>query len=79
VAGSTIYHFEREIREGEWSAVGSGEGGGEGSPQRALEDLRRLSGGELPPGRYRYLLAFDPTDQRWGYLVLAEDGSIARL
>jgi hypothetical protein len=77
VVGAAIYHFEHEVREGEWRAIGAGEGGGAEAPRRALEDLRRLSGGDLAPGRYRYLLAFGSTDERWGYLVLAADGAIA--
>lgn len=78
MTASLIYHFEHEVREGEWAAVGAGEGAGEEAPQQALEDLRRLSGGELPAGRYRYLPAFDSTGVRWGYLICAADGSIGR-
>lgn len=76
MSGSTIYHFEHELREGEWRAIGAGEGD---AAREALEDLRHLSDGDLPLGRYRCLRAFGSTDERWRYLALAEDGSIAHL
>jgi hypothetical protein len=59
-----LIHFE--IRgETSWESLGSGESTGNVDRlQEAIDDLRSLHGGELPPGDYRWILAYGD-DARW--------------
>jgi hypothetical protein len=62
--GGLLIHFEIRGELG-WEALGSGSSNHSGDPlQDAIDDLRSLHGGELPPGSYRYIVAYG-ADPRW--------------
>jgi hypothetical protein len=51
-----LFHFQFLGQSG-WEPMGSGRSSGEDPLLEAVEDLRILHGGELPPGRYQYIEA----------------------
>jgi hypothetical protein len=66
------FHFEFRGRAN-WEALGSGEGDGAHPVSSALEDLRKLHGGDLPAGKYRCIAARGP-GARWQVFELDDDG-----
>lgn len=69
-----IIHFQFEGERG-WEAVGAGEGSTEDPLGGALDDVRRLCGGSLPGGSYRFI---DPrlAGARWEDFELDSDGQV---
>jgi hypothetical protein len=49
-----LVHFQFHGEQG-WESMGSGISSGEDLLAGAVDDLRLLHGGALPPGSYRYL------------------------
>jgi hypothetical protein len=69
-----IIHFQFKGERG-WEALGAGEGDSENPFDGALDDVRRLCGGSLPGGSYRFI---DPrvAGARWQAFELDSDGRI---
>ncbi len=69
-----IFHFQFDGERG-WEALGAGEGSAEEPLGGAFDDVRRLCGGSLPEGAYRFI---DPkvAGARWQSFELGADGEI---
>jgi hypothetical protein len=69
-----IFHFQIEGEQG-WESLGAGEGRPEDPLGGALDDVRRLCGGSLPEGLYRFI---DPkvAGARWQSFELDVDEQI---
>lgn len=69
-----IFHFQFDGERG-WEALGAGEGIPEDPLGGALDDVRRLCGGSLPEGSYRFI---DPkiAGARWEAFELGADEQV---
>jgi hypothetical protein len=69
-----IIHFQFNGEKG-WEALGAGEGSSEDPLHGALDDVRRLCGGSLPGGSYRFI---DPriSGSRWQSFELDSEGQV---
>jgi hypothetical protein len=69
-----IIHFQFDGEKG-WEAVGAGEGHSDNPLDGALDDVRRLCGGSLPKGSYRFI---DPrvAGARWQDFELDAKGQV---
>jgi hypothetical protein len=69
-----IIHFQVEGEKG-WEALGAGEGHSDDPLNGALDDVRRLCGGTLPKGSYRFI---DPrvAGTRWQNFELDVEGQV---
>jgi hypothetical protein len=69
-----IFHFQFQGEKG-WESLGAGEGAVEDPLGGALDDVRRLCGGDLPQGSYRVIDA-GASDVIWRSFELGVDGEI---
>jgi hypothetical protein len=69
-----IIHFQFEGAKG-WEALGAGEGTSDDPLDGALDDVRRLCGGSLPKGSYRFI---NPraADSLWQDFELDAEGQV---
>jgi hypothetical protein len=72
-----IIHFQFDGEKG-WEALGAGEGSSDDPLDGALNDVRRLCGGNLPKGAYRFI---DPrvAGSRWQDFELDSQGQVVEV
>ena len=69
-----IFHFQFMGERG-WESIGAGDGETGDPLGGALDEVRELSGGKLPPGVYQ-VIESRSSDTRWQSFELSEDGEI---
>jgi hypothetical protein len=68
-----LFHFQF-LGEAGWEPVGAGIGEGDDPITSALDEIRELSAGALPAGRYQVIEARG-SDTRWQTFDLGSDGN----